>query len=497
MENITGRLSDDAAVIEAAFRDCADIVMRYFKAGKNKDITLYMVYTDNIVNGEAIRSDIMTNIMNRSVIQDGEAADILRQINNYTLAIGEMNEIKTYAEVIDAALNGDTVLLADGCAYALQASTKGYPTRGVPKAETEVVVQGPKDAFTEASSTNIVLIRRRIKDYRLKLQRKSVGTRSKTDVAVMYMEGIARAEIVDEAMKKIYGLNIDAIFDSGYLAQLIEGSAASPFPQIQLTERPDKAAAALLEGRIVVVVDNAPFVLMIPSTMNEFFQSAEDYYDRWEIMSFLRILRYAAAFLAVTLPGLFIATTLFHPSMLPTALALKIAATRQNVPFPTVAEVVMMELAFELLREAGVRLPSPVSSTIGIVGGIIIGQAAVDAGLVSPSVVIISALTGICTFVIPNNALVSGLRLSKYIVIALSALFGLLGLWLGVILLIIHLSSLKSFGVPYLYPYCSPTASDYSDLKDSVFRVPLFMMKKRPVFAKPSQRIRQRKEGRK
>ena len=492
MEQISKNLEKNITIIENAFQNCGDIVKRRFFVGEKKDIAVYMIYTDNIVNGSAIEESILTNIMNRCRI-DGKKEGMLKRLNEEVIAIGEMNEVKTFQEIFDAVLLGDTILLMDENDIALQASTKGFPSRGVSEAKTEVVVQGPKDAFTEIGATNIVLIRRRIRDTKLKVKRTKVGKRSKTDVAILYMEDIVRKEILQEVEYRINQIDIDVILDSGYIDQLLENRWLSPFPQLQMTERPDKAASALLEGRVVIVIDNTPFVVIAPATLNVFFQASEDYYDRWEIMSFIRLIRYCAGFLAVALPGLYIALTVFHPSMLPTNLALKIAETRQNIPFPAVGEILIMELAFELLREAGIRLPSPVSSTIGIVGGIIIGQAAVEAGIVSPSVVIVSALTGICTFVIPNIALVSGLRLTKYIVLIFSAFLGLYGFWLALILMLIHMASLKSFHIPFLYPFCSASINDYNDLEDSIFRLPLWFMKKRPIFS--NDKHRQREKG--
>ncbi len=491
MEQISKNLEQNIAVIEKAFQNCEDIVKRRFFVGEKKEIQIYMVYTDNIVNSSAIEESILTNIMNRCQI-DGKKEEMLKRLNEEVISIGEMQEVKTFQEIFDAVLLGDTILLMDENDVALQASTKGFPSRGVSEAKTEVVVQGPKDAFTEVGATNIVLIRRRIRDTKLKVKRTKVGQRSKTDVAILYMEDIVRQEILQEVEQKINAIDIDVILDSGYIDQLLENKWLSPFPQLQMTERPDKAASALLEGRVVLVIDNTPFVVMVPATLNVFFQAAEDYYDRWEIMSFIRLIRYGAGFLAVALPGLYIALTVFHPSMLPTNLALKIAETRQNIPFPAVGEILIMEIAFELLREAGIRLPSPVSSTIGIVGGIIIGQAAVEAGIVSPSVVIVSALTGICTFVIPNIALVSGLRLAKYIVLIFSAFLGLYGFWLALIVLLIHMASLKSFHIPFLYPFCSASVNHYNDLEDSIFRLPLWFMKKRPIFSNSYHRQREK-----
>ncbi|MEA4815377.1 MAG: spore germination protein [Lachnospiraceae bacterium] len=477
-------LSGNKAYIKNVFKDCDDIVTREMLIGVNNAFKLFMVYTDNIASNKIIEESIMTNLMTRSEVFVHNEERLLDVIKSEIIAVGEVKKEEFFENIITSVLLGDTVIFSDKSKKALVISTRGWPTRGVGKTETEVVVQGPKDAFTEAASINTVLIRRRIRDSRLKVNRKKIGVRSKTDIAIMYMEDLVRPEILNDVKNRIYSLNVDALFDAGYMGQLIERDHLSPFPQVQLTERPDKAASAILEGRVVVVVDNSPFVMVLPATLNVFFQSAEDYYERWEIMSLVRIIRYGAAALAVVLPGLYIALMIYHPEMIPTALALKIAASREAVPFPTVVEVVIMEIEFELLREAGVRLPGPIGSTMGIVGGIIIGQAAVEAGLVSPAVIIISALTGICTFVIPNTQLVSGLRLSKYFIILMSAALGLFGLWIGVLGILIHLSSLKSFNVAYLSPYASAEINGYADLKDTIIRLPLFMMKKRPVFTR-------------
>ncbi|WP_304508723.1 spore germination protein [Anaerotignum sp.] len=484
---ISKNLSENIIAIKEAFRDCGDVIMREFVVGSGKS-RLFMIYTDNIVDGNTISDFIMTNLMSHH--KECNESGILEDLMEDIIAIGEVSKITELEQIYDAVLLGDTALLMDGNAFALQASTKGFPSRGVSQTQTEVVVQGPKDAFLEVMATNIVLIRRRIRDTNLKLKRKKSGTRSKTDVALMYIEDLVRPETLKMIEKQLDNINLDGVLDSGYLEQLLEKRWTSPFPQLQMTERPDKAASALLEGRIVLVIDNTPVVIMLPVTLNVFFQAAEDYYDRWEIMSFIRAIRYVAAVVAIALPGLYIALSVYHPELIPTALAIKIASTRQNIPFSVVGEVIIMELAFELLREAGIRLPSPVSSTIGIVGGIIIGSAAVEAGIVSPAVVIVSALTGICSFVIPNISLVSGLRLSKYLAVFLSAIFGLFGLWIALLFVLAHLCSLTSYGIPFMYPFCSASVNDDVDWEDTVFRLPLRKMKRRPIFTKPSARGR-------
>ena len=490
MQNLYSNLDKNIAEIKNTFKDAGDIVFREFYSGS---VRLFMVYADNIVHGDSVNENILTNLMLRGAEQPTTLAFQLKSI-----AVGEVAQITTFEEVYDAVLLGDTIVFSENDNGAVQVSTKGWPSRGIPAVESEVTLFGPKDAFTEVASTNIVLIRRRIRDTRLKVKRMNIGSRSKTDIAVMYMQDIVRNEILEETLKRLAEIDTDAIMDSGYLQQFIEGSFLSPFPQLQLTERPDKTASAIYEGRIAILVDNSPFVILVPATLNVFFQAADDYYQQWQMMSFLRALRFIGAVAAVTLPGLYIAMVVFHPNLIPTSLALKIAGGRANVPFPTIVEVLIMELAFELLREAGLRLPSPASSTIGIVGGIVIGQAAVDAGIVGPMVVIIAALTGICSFAIPNVALVNSVRLIKYLIILLSSCFGLLGFWLGILLVLSHLSALSSFGIPYLFPFCSGSANNYSDLKDSLIRVPLVFMKKRPIFADKNSAIRlNRKKGEK
>ena len=311
------------------------------------------------------------------------------------------------------------------------------------------------------------------------------------------MQDIAKENTLKEVEKRLKNIDIDAILDSGYIEQFIEDDYKSPFPQMQMTERPDKVASALLEGRIAIIVDNTPFVIIVPTILASFYQSSEDYYQRWEIMSFIRIIRYIAGIIALCLPGLYIAIAVYHPSMIPMELILKMIEARKDVPIPAVLEIILMELAFETLKEAGIRLPSAIGSTLGIVGGIIIGQAAVEAGLVSPIVVIVVALTAICSFAIPNIALVSGYRLCKYFIILLSSLLGFFGFWIALLICLIHLVNLKSFGIPYLYPFVSVKEEDYNDVKDTILKLPIFMLKKRPIFAKDSQKIRLKMKNKK
>ncbi len=487
-------IDENILLYEEAFRDCGDIVKRKFPVGEKKDLTVYISYIDMLVDRKLVEMQIINHLLiklsNSFPKYDSLKEGILTALKDSGISTADVAEAEKLEDVTLAVLSGDTVLFVDGCSRALIVSTKGWPNRGVSTAETEVVVQGSKEAFTEVFRFNTVLIRRRIRDTKLKVRQMKVGRRSSTDIALMYMEDIVRPRILDEAIARIKNIDIDAIFDCGYVEQLIEDDWLSPFPQAQVTERPDKAASAIMEGRVVIVVDNSPFVLIIPTTFHTFYQTSEDYYQRFEIMSLSRLLRYIAGFITVALPGLYLAFTCFHPSMIPMLLIFKMAGARQTVPIPALIEILLMEFAFELLREAGIRLPSAVGGTIGIVGGLIIGQAAVEAGLVSPIVVIIVALTGIASFAVPSYALVSGFRIVKYIIIIMSGILGLFGFWIAALFVLIHLVSLKSFGIPYLYPFVSGDVNHYSELKDTLFRFPTFTMKNRPIFANPNQHTR-------
>lgn len=297
--------------------------------------------------------------------------------------------------------------------------------------------------------------------------------------------------------RRLDRFTIDGVQDIGMIQQLSEKYWYSPFPQFQSTQRPDRAAMAILEGRMVVLMDNSPEVLIFPTDYNSFIKTADDYYNRWEIASFTRILRYIASFLAMVLPGLYLAVTNFHTQILPTQLLMSFAAARQGVPFPGVVELLLMEISFELLREAGIRLPGVMGNTIGIVGGLIIGQAAVDANIVSPMVVIVVAFTALCSFAIPNEEFATAFRLLKFVFIGLCAAWGFYGFLVGLLFLLVHLSQLESFGLPYFTPFVGADLNGNADEEDSFVRPPSALLKRRPVYANDKNRVRLRIRGRK
>ncbi len=488
--DLFNNLELNKARVRERFSDCGDLVGRDIVVGKGEGVAVWLCYIDMLTSKDYIDENIVSKlIFSLKDIEMPQPSDLDIIFNN-GVSSSDIKPETDFEKIITAVLSGDTALFVDGCDSAFIVSTKGFANRGIPKAETEVTVQGSKEAFSEVFRFNTMLIRRRIRDSRLKIKQQTIGRRSKTDIALVYLDDVVRPQILKETEKRLSRIDIDSILDVGMIEQLIEDDSNSPFPQMQITERPDKAASAILEGRIAIVVDTTPFVLLVPATLNVFFQTSEDYYGRSGIMSFVRLLRFFAALIAIAAPGLYLAVTVFHPSMIPTMLAFKFAAARQNIPFPAIVELLLMEAAFELLREAGIRLPNAVGATIGIVGGLIIGQSAVEAGIVSPIVVIVVALTGIAGFAVPNYPFVSGIRYMKYTITLASAFLGFFGFWAAVILILTHLASLKSFGIPYLFPFAAGEINEGSDAKDTMFRMPLRKMLKRPIFANPAAATR-------
>ena len=421
--------------------------------------------------------------------------DLTRILHEETEAV-DITEVAKMQDAVTGILQGDTLIFIDGQRKALLLSTKKYPVRSVGAPEKESGLKGPRDSFNESLRTNTALLRRRIKDPKMKLVQGEIGQRSRTLYGIMYMEDLARPELLDSVREKLGSFDIDGIFDSGMLVHLLEDKWYSPFPQVQTTERPDKAASAILEGRVVLVVDNSPEVIILPATLNTFFQAADDYYNRFAVGTFARIIRYIAACAAVLLPGLYVAITCFYPQVLPTDFLLAIVGARNDVTFPVVVEVLLMEFLFELLREAGIRLPGQMGNTIGVVGGLIVGQAAVEASLVSTIVVIVVALTAICSFAIPNEEFASTFRLLKFAMIILGAILGLYGIMLGILIIQIHLASLKSFGIPYMLPLTAGTIDDGVEYQDFLMRKPIFTMRSRPIYTRYGRRLRfVRKQG--
>lgn len=376
----------------------------------------------------------------------------------------------------------------DGFAQAVKIPDNGYPRMSLSEADSEKVIRGSNEGFSDSVKQNAALIRKRVRSPKVKVKQLKTGIRSNTNVYLVYMDDLVYPGLLKEIERRMDGFEIDGVLDSGVIEQLTEEKWYSPFPQFQTTERPDRAAMSILEGRVILLVDNSPVALILPTDYNSFIRTSDDYYNRFEIASFGRMLRYVASFFAMTLPGLYLAVTNFHTQILPTTLLLSFADARRGVPFPAVIEVLIMEISFELLREAGVRLPGAMGNTIGIVGGLIIGQAAVEANLVSPIVVIVISFTALCSFAIPNEEFATAFRVLKFFFIALCAWLGFFGMLAGLLAVLIHLSHLKSFGIPYLMPFVGADLNGYEDERDALYRQPLRKLLWRPVYAKRKKR---------
>ncbi len=480
---ITPCLSENIAHMEKLFSVCDDIKKKQMNLGKNGDVPCYLTFIEVSVDmGTSALSEVLKYLR---TIEKEEIYDVLSQ---NALGISDATFFSTIEEAADGLLTGETILFVDGFAQAVKIPDNGYPRMSLSEADSEKVIRGPNEGFSDSVKQNAALIRKRVRSPKVKVKQLKTGIRSNTNVYLVYMDDLVYPGLLKEIERRMDGFEIDGVLDSGVIEQLTEEKWYSPFPQFQTTERPDRAAMSILEGRVILLVDNSPVALILPTDYNSFIRTSDDYYNRFEIASFGRMLRYVASFFAMTLPGLYLAVTNFHTQILPTTLLLSFADARRGVPFPAVIEVLIMEISFELLREAGVRLPGAMGNTIGIVGGLIIGQAAVEANLVSPIVVIVISFTALCSFAIPNEEFATAFRVLKFFFIALCAWLGFFGMLAGLLAVLIHLSHLKSFGIPYLMPFVGADLNDYEDERDALYRQPLRKLLWRPVYAKRKKR---------
>lgn len=483
---IETELNKNITKLKEIFKGADDVIFRRIECGQNQEIKMAVVYIDGMTNKEAISEyaiESMMSNLNLSELEKNPDRELQGAITKTSIAISEVKAILTLEDAIDKMLSGETILFIDTCSKAVMLSSRGWPYRGISEPSTETVLRGARDGFNETMKVNITLIRRRIRDPKLKVKYFQVGSRSKTDIAVIYIEDVVNNKVLEAVQKRLSNIEIDAVLESSYIEELIEDDNFSPFPQVENTERPDAAASALLEGRVVIAVDNTPTVLMAPAIFVSFMQSSEDYYERWLSACMIRIIRYIALPITVLLPAMYVAITSFHPNMLPTKLALYVAASRANVPFPAYVEAFLMEFVIELIREAALRITGPVGSTIGLVGGLVIGQSSVEAGLITPLAVIVVALTSIASFTIPSYNFSTSLRMIRFAFIFLAAAMGLFGISVGSCVLIVHLCALKSFGIPYMSPFSS-IFENKRDLGDTVVRHRINNLVHKPQYLK-------------
>lgn len=489
---ISGVLRADEAYLRSRFGSDNELVYRRFLIPAFQNDSALIVYAGGLADTATIEQSIIQPLIrytdlpkHKYFVKGPNRSAVLLESGIFTSAVRENDQ---WGEVCDAIMAGDAVLIADGCNTALVLSVRKYPSRSVEEPSRESEVRGPRDGFVENLGTNMALIRRRLKDDGLRFEGMQIGLRTKTEINLAYMDNLVNQGLLAEVRKRLQRINVDAILSSAYIEEFIVDSPYSIFPQIDSTERPDKAAAAILEGRIVILVDNTPFALIVPAVFWQFFQSSGDYYQQYYLGTFLRWLRLLALSMAISLPSLYVLLTSFHQEMLPTALALKIAASRQGVPFPAVLEAFLMEIILEIMKEAGLHMPKPIGQTVSIVGTLVIGQAAVTAGLVSPLLVIIIAVAAISSFAIPSYAMSNSLRLVRFPLLFLSAIFGLMGYLGGIVIIMFHLMSLRSFGVPFLAPLIP---FQKNGLRDVLLRSPWWMMSHRPDASRALEKQRQ------
>jgi len=484
-------LEDNLDAIRTVVGPSKDLMIRQLKVGQGQ-IGTAVLHLEGLSDSSLVENIIRTLGLGTFQTPVGSASkrDIFDEFKQRLLQSSEGREVNTLDEVWDGLVNGNSAVIFDGTPKALICATQGFKTRAIEEPSAETVIRGPREGFIESISTNIALLRRRIKSPNLWVESFILGHLTRTDVAIAYIKGLASEELVQEVRQRVSRIQIDGIIESGDIENFIEDNPFAVSPLVFRTERVDRAVSMLLEGRVCIVTDGTPFVLVVPMSLPMLLQAPDDYYEKLPIGAFLRVLRHVAFTSSILLPGTYVAVLEFHQELLPTQLLLRITAAKEGVPFPVVSEVFMMELLFELLREAGIRLPRAIGPAVTIVGALVLGEAAIRAGLVSAPVVIIVALTAIASFTVPTFSFGIAARLTRFIFIILGGTFGLFGVQFGILVLVLLLASLRSFGYPFLSPMAPLVVRDLKDLYCRAWR---WHMDTRPLLEGAREPVRQAK----
>lgn len=468
--HFSGNLEKDISFFEDIFKK--DAVLR-IKRIENSHLKSALVYMDGMIDSIQLNEAVIKPLLVMPTATEISAEYIATNI----LFARDVKLSPDFGKAIEGMLYGEAVLVIDGCPTALNIDAKGWRTRGIKEPENERILQGPREGFEEAALLNLAMLRRKLQTPDLSIEMQRIGRRTSTMVFICYLDSLADPKLVEEVKRRLNRIDIDGILDSNYITEQIRDGKTSLFKTVGSTERPDTVASRLLEGRVALIVDGTPVVLTVPYLFSESFQSDEDYYLNFLVSSAGRILRYICFFLSITVPALFIALTTFHKDLLPTTLTIAIAQLRGGVPFSPLVECLIMIFVFEILREAGIRMPQGLGHALSIVGGLVVGQAAVEARIISTPMLIVIALSGISGLMVPRlKGAVFYLRL---VLVFLSSLFGFFGLISGMSLIIMHIISLTSFGTDYTV---SLRRADFQSLKDTIFRSPWSKMKTRPAF---------------
>lgn len=476
--------------IKDVLGDSDDVVFSYFHIGVGGKVNMTLFYIDGMVDTKLINDFILKPLLTLKQFTDlRKSKDIVKQIEEGRLYFASHKVVNMMDDCISEVIMGNVAIIFDDINTAITFDVKGYDKRSITEPSGENVLKGAKDTFIEVLRTNTAQIRRKISTPNLRIKQLVVGKQTITDIAIIYIEGLTNKDLVDKVINRISSLDIDEVVSIDYIEEYIVDNKTTAFPLIASTERTDKFCANIISGRIGVVIDGLSVGLIIPGVLNQFLQAPEDYSQNFIVSSVIRIMRFGLMFLTLNLPGLYISLVTFHQEMIPTDLALAIAASKEGVPFPVCVEVILMLMAFEILIESGIRLPRTIGNAVSILGALVVGEAAVTAKLVSPGVVIVVALAGIATFTMPNQDLSNALRLWRFLLAIFSSIAGLVGLSIGNLLLLFHLCTIETFGIPYLIPFVSHEGKEYAD---TIFRLPLYLNKYRPDELKVQNKRKQR-----
>lgn len=466
---INPSLEEVKAAFDDHFGHQNDIIYRNFIIQNMNNHKAMLVFMRDITNQDWISQQIITPLSEIEMKHQYHGKSITTSLKERVLTTGDVVVVDDLVKAFDDLLSGKAILFLENEISALSISVSDWESRSVEEPTSQTVVRGPREGFTESLSKNKALLRKRIQSHRFRIETSKVGEITQTNVSIAFIEGIADKDIIKEVKRRINEIHIDGVLESNNIEELIQDQTFTPFPTVANSERPDVVAAALLEGRVAILVDGTPFVLMVPVVFIQFFQTPEDYSSRAMEASFLRILRHASLLITLLVPSIYIALTTFHQEMIPPKLLTGLAAQREGVPFSAFVEALFMEVTFEILREAGIRMPKSVGQAVSVVGAIVIGQAAVEADFVSAAMVIVVSVTAIASFVMPSYNLGNSVRMLRFFIMVCAAALGFFGIILGLFSIIVHLCSLRSFGVPYMSPM---GPFNLKDQKDTFVRMP-------------------------
>jgi spore germination protein KA len=456
-----------------------DVKFRDILINGDKNLKFTLIFVDGLINSDAISNYILKPIIQEKVFNEAKSLkEVIKQIDNGKLYFVSQLKVTSINEAINPLLFGATLLVFDSEKIAIVIDAKGFEKRSISEPTGESVLKGSKDSFVELLRINTATIRRNIKSHNLVIEETIIGKQSRTSVATVYMNNITNRNMVDEVKKRLNAIEVDKALTAGFIEEFIVDDVYCPFPQVIYTERPDKFCSNIIDGRVGVIIDGLPIAYVIPATFLQLLQAPEDYSQHFLISSLIRGLRFIAMFFTLLIPSLYIAITSFHQEMMPSELATSIASAKEGVPFPMFVEVILMLAAFEVLVEAGLRLPKSIGQAVSIVGALVVGQSAVEAKLLSPATVVVIAITAITSFTMPNQDLSNALRIWRFILVIFSSIIGIFGLCTGLFILLFQLCKLESFGVPYLSPLVASKGNQYLD---TLFRFPLKFQKYRPL----------------